>query len=215
MAARKQAQTALPLGPQDLPEVIDYRRITDAATIKALADPLRLRIIRLMGEGAHTQPRNFTVKQLAAELCEPPTKLYRHVKKLLEVGLIQVAELRLVGGIVEQHYRVAQAGFAISTKESDLATDEIMAAGAAAIEDFLTRYQDALHDGRTRLASEDSLQHPPHVRSIGGLSSFRMPQDKAADFAERLNALVQELNEFAHIDEGVEVNMLTVFYATE
>ena len=66
-------EKALPLGPQPLPELIEFRHIDDAATMKALADPLRMKIMRVLGKHARTDPRIMTVKQIAEELGEPAT----------------------------------------------------------------------------------------------------------------------------------------------
>lgn len=207
---------ALPLGPQDLPEVERQRTVTDPAAIKAIADPLRIRIMRLMQEGARVEPRNFTVKQIATELDEPPTKLYRHIKLLLKTGFIQVAELRLVGGIVEQHYRTAAAGFDLRPEPGDgIGSDEIEAAGGAAIVEFLSRYQAALRSGQTYVRREEALAHPPHVAAAGTVSSIRIPQEKAAEFAERLTALTREFCASEQDGDGVHANLLAVFYATE
>jgi DNA-binding transcriptional ArsR family regulator len=215
MANKKRESEALPLGPQELPELVAHRRITDPASIKALSDPLRIKIIRLMGEGAHEHARSFTVKQIATALGEPPTKLYRHIKQLLNAELIQVAEVRLVGGIVEQHYRVAQAGFAIDPEADEELDKALVELGGAAIEDFLARYVAALESGRTYLHGEDALAHPPHVRGFGTIADCRIPQEKAADFAERLHALVEEFGANEHDETGVRANLLTIFYATE
>lgn len=215
MANKKQDGASLPLGPQELPEFVVHRRITDPVSIKALADPLRIRIMRLMEEGAHENPRTFTVKQIATALEEPPTKLYRHVKQLLNVGLIQITELRLVGGIVEQHYRAAQGGFSINPEAGEGLDDALLELGGAAIDDHLNRFVAALKSGRTYLHGEDSLAHAPYVRSVATVSDCRIPQAKAAEFGERLQALVKEFTVSEHDDNGVHTNLLTIFYATE
>jgi DNA-binding transcriptional ArsR family regulator len=221
-AAEAELEAALPLGPQPLPELIEFRQIEDAATMKALADPLRQKLMRALGRNAHEKPRVMTVKQLAEELGEPTTKLYRHMKQLLAVGLIQVAELRLVGGIVEQHYRVAQKGWGVNAERptwdrASAQSEELLGMAGAAIEEYFTRYEAALQSGRTHLRSQDSLEHPPYVRSIGTISDFQMPRERAAEFAERFHALVEEFNGEAHArgENTVLVNLMTFFYATE
>ena len=65
--------------------------VSDVATLRALADPLRLAILRLLRDGADREPRAWAVRELARALDEPQTKLYRHVRQLEEQGLIQVA----------------------------------------------------------------------------------------------------------------------------
>ncbi|MGW2373689.1 ArsR/SmtB family transcription factor [Kitasatospora sp. NPDC001683] len=77
----------------------------DVAALKPLADPLRLAIL---GALKSAEDRPLTAKELAAELGEPQTKLYRHIEQLERAGLILVAGTRLVSGTVESRYRVAQ-----------------------------------------------------------------------------------------------------------
>jgi len=92
-------QSAMTEGP------IETRVISDPAALKALADPLRLRVLDLVG----SEPtRLWTVKDLAAALGQPVTKLYHHVKLLAASDLIVDAETRVVSGIVEHRYRCAQ-----------------------------------------------------------------------------------------------------------
>jgi DNA-binding transcriptional ArsR family regulator len=221
-AAEVEREEALPMGPQQLPALIEFRQIDDAATMKALADPLRLRIMRALGRGAHEKPRVMTVKQLAEELGEPTTKLYRHMKQLLAVNLIQVAELRLVGGIVEQHYRVAQKGWGVNPERptvdrESLLEDDLLGVVGAGVEEYFSRYEAALHTGRTHLLAKDNLEHPPHIRSVGSITDFRMPRERAAEFAERFHGLVEEFHGEPHTRgaDTVQVNLLAFFYATE
>jgi DNA-binding transcriptional ArsR family regulator len=217
-----EAEESLPLGPQLLPELIEFRRVEDPATMKALADPLRLKIMRTLGRNAPVKPRVMTVKQLAEELGEPTTKLYRHMKQLLAVDLIQVAELRLVGGIVEQHYRVAQKDWGVSPEQfgpdrDPLLSDEMFGIVGAVVDEYFTRYEEALRSGRTYLRSQECLDHPPYVRSVGSIVDHRMSQAKAAEFSERLHALVKEFTDDANKEEDgvVTVNLMLLYYATE
>lgn len=66
--------------------------------MKIFSDPRRLRILHLASE----QP--ITVKQLAAELNEHPSRLYYHVKKLEDVDLLEVSETKQHGNLVEKFY---------------------------------------------------------------------------------------------------------------
>lgn len=74
--------------------------VDDLETLKVLADPLRLKIRELMVEST-------TVKQVAAKLDMPPTKLYYHTNLLEKHELIVLVDTRLVSGIVEKHYQVS------------------------------------------------------------------------------------------------------------
>jgi DNA-binding transcriptional ArsR family regulator len=213
-------EEALALGPQPLPELLEYRDVDDAATMKALGDPLRLKIMRVLGRDVRVAPRIMTVKQLAEELGEPTTKLYRHIKQLQAVGMIQVAELRLVGGIVEQSYRVAQKGWGVKADNAglprDQLSDEMLGVAGAALDEYLTRYVSALRKGRASLYNEENLAKPPHVRSVVTIADYRVPQERAAEFGDRLSDLVKEFNDGERSDaaDAVAANLLVMFYAT-
>src|SRR5438874_8446382 len=68
------------------------------AEMRALAHPLRLRLLELFAE----QPR--TTKQVAELLGQPPTRLYHHVAALERAGLLVLKETRQNRGAVEKWY---------------------------------------------------------------------------------------------------------------
>jgi len=74
---------------------------TGLEQVRALAHPLRLRLIELFAR----QPR--TAKQAAEVLGEPPTRLYHHVAALERAGLIRLKETRQNRGTTEKYYEVA------------------------------------------------------------------------------------------------------------
>jgi DNA-binding transcriptional ArsR family regulator len=82
-------------------ERADVLVIEDLATLRMISDPLRLRLIEAM----RGEPK--TVKEVAAELDLPATKLYYHVRLLEEHGILRVAGTRIVSGIIERHYQTA------------------------------------------------------------------------------------------------------------
>src|SRR5437762_3415211 len=71
------------------------------AELRALAHPLRLRILELFAE----QPR--TTKQVAELLGEPPTRLYHHVAALERAGPLRLTETRKKRGTLERWYEAA------------------------------------------------------------------------------------------------------------
>lgn len=66
--------------------------------MRALAHPLRLRIMELFAE----QPR--TTKDVASLLGQPATRLYHHVAALERSGLLRITERRKKRGTVERWY---------------------------------------------------------------------------------------------------------------
>ena len=77
-------------------------RLEDPAAVAALYDPLRYRIFRLLAS-----PR--TVAELAAEIGMPANRLYYHVKRLVDCGIVQQVDARASGRHTERIYgRVAE-----------------------------------------------------------------------------------------------------------
>lgn len=76
--------------------------INDPRLVKALAHPMRVRILALL-EG-----RTMTPKQLALELEVPLENASYHVRTLAKFGLIELKQRRITRGVVEHHYRTAQ-----------------------------------------------------------------------------------------------------------
>ena len=75
------------------------------ARLKAISHPLRLGILRVLGESS------LTNEELAKELKVASGKLYFHTMKLLEVGMIELAGTRQKGPLTEKLYRAAIGGF--------------------------------------------------------------------------------------------------------
>jgi DNA-binding transcriptional ArsR family regulator len=74
---------------------------TGLEQVRALAHPLRLRLLELFSQ----QPR--TAKQAAEVLGEPPTRLYHHVAALERAGLIRLRETRQNRGTTEKYYEAS------------------------------------------------------------------------------------------------------------
>jgi DNA-binding transcriptional ArsR family regulator len=82
------------------PRADGKRPSASAKEIKALAHPLRLRILRLC------RLHELTNKQLADRLGQDPGTMLYHVRQLLSTGFLEPAEVRTgVSGALEKPYR--------------------------------------------------------------------------------------------------------------
>ena len=81
--------------------------LRDLAQIKALADPLRQRLLRAFAGTPQT------TKQIARSLGEKPTKLYHHVDTLAGAGLLKLIETRQKRGTTERYYQAAAKQFSV------------------------------------------------------------------------------------------------------
>lgn len=162
-------------------------QIKDLETLRAVSDPLRVQIIELL------IARNLTVKQVAEKLGLAPSKLYYHFATLEKLGLIEVAETRMVANMVEKVYQsradvldVDPALFTF-TKEGEnepfhMAITSVIDATREDIFRSLQARQFQLEQG--------AVEQPR--RFILNRLVCRVPEDRVAEFQDRLVNLMQE-----------------------
>ncbi|TWE18049.1 helix-turn-helix protein [Kitasatospora atroaurantiaca] len=189
------------------------REVGDVATLKALADPLRLAILNVLMKSA---PEPLTVKEMAAELGEPQTKLYRHVKQLEKADLIVVAETRLVSGIVESRYRTGHTSLRLSREIfSDDSADRPAALGTmlAAMDMVRTDFQGHYLGRRIDFAAPvDGSSGPPGLFSHFGM---RLTPERLLRLRTQLGAILDQLADEGDSTEedAVDVTLFTLLYA--
>jgi DNA-binding transcriptional ArsR family regulator len=202
-------------GSDEAPE--PERIVSDVETLKALSDPLRLKILETMVANAEV---GWTAKELAAELAVPQTRLYHHIELLLERDLIRLASQRVVSGIIESRYRVAALSFRLdhrllSSDPSlggagldllhtvfDSAREEV----ARALHAFLAGHPDAANTDDPAAVEPD---RPLLTRGVAML-----PTAKVAEFRTRLLALMAEYEVHENEPDAVPWGFLIALYRT-
>ncbi|MER5986779.1 helix-turn-helix domain-containing protein [Streptomyces sp. NPDC001787] len=197
---------------EDADTVAVVREVDDVETLKALSDPLRLAILRTMMSDVRASHR---VKDIARLLDRPTTRLYRHIKVLEAAGLIKVAQTRMVSGIQESQYRVAQ--FALRLSRDLLAAPgnagELADAFAATLNDFRDRLVQDIISGRFQPEPEAAEQPDPLGPMVVALDR-RLTPERATEFRSRLSALMEEFNRPDDEENAVvPVEFLLLFWA--
>ncbi|WP_316523456.1 ArsR/SmtB family transcription factor [Kitasatospora brasiliensis] len=199
-------------GEQQSVTWVKERQVSDVAVLKALADPLRLAIL---GALQASEGRPLTAKELAAALDEPQTKLYRHIKQLEKAGLVLVAGTRLVSGIVESRYRVAQASIRLapgmftadSPTRSD-AYDAVLAAMDRVRADFRAR----IAGGRLDFGRPADGSGPPS--GLFADFTLRLGPERFERLRSQLAEIFDELNEEppSTAEDALDVTAFTLLY---
>jgi DNA-binding transcriptional ArsR family regulator len=102
------------------------RREATVVEARALAHPLRLRILRLCWQ------QELTNKQLADRLGRDPGTVHYHVRLLAEAGLLEPAPVRTgASGALEKPYRATGQSWWLSNPLADAEADSRMAPLAA------------------------------------------------------------------------------------
>jgi DNA-binding transcriptional ArsR family regulator len=186
------------------------RTVANVDVLKALADPTRLAILAALMKTRHDLPV-MSVKELAAELNQPQTKLYRHVRQLEAAGLIKVASTRMVSGILEQRYQACQQDLIFERGFIAEHADESEAATQTALDLYREGLFAALRAGR--LSEGDVPAEESYRKPLLYLSDLRVSRAKAAELKSKLEQIMDSLKDESGDDpDGVPVNLLIGCY---
>jgi DNA-binding transcriptional ArsR family regulator len=160
-------------------ELADRIVVTTPAQLRALADPLRATILDLLLE------RAATVAELAAAVQRPKSTVAHHVNVLVEAGMLRVVRTRRVRAIDERYYGRTARVFYVGV---------VNRPG----EDPTTVHANALSVG----AAESVPAHEAdELRSI--LRHARIPAQRAAEFWQRVDAVVREFSQLPRSGDTV------------
>lgn len=184
------------------PDVRQQNPAANAQEIKALAHPLRLRILGLC------ELHELTNKQLADRLGHDPGTVLYHVRQLLASGFLEPADVRTgVSGALEKPYRSSGRSWRLDTALHDAGPDgplapldalreELTEAGPGALanlsrfvlhlspqdaEDLITRVYTVLSE------YTDTDQQRSDQPSYGGLFILHRTADQVDDQSEAGN----------------------------
>lgn len=177
----------------------DLHKINDLEQIRLLADPLKLRLLQEFAQAAKT------AKDVAIDLDESVTKLYRHVDALLAAGLIEVVGEQQKRGTVERTFRaVAQRFEADHTLFSDAAGTE----GVDAARDMLRVSEAEILDVLANASDE------PEEQAIIMRIRGKATPEKIAELRASLQAWLESVPgvEEETADDGREIGGLIAFY---
>lgn len=162
-------------------------QIKDLDTLRALSDPLRMQIVELL------IAQNLTVKQVAEKLGLAPSKLYYHFTTLEKLGLIEVAETRMVANMVEKTYQSSVAIVDVDPalfKFSKVGGNEPFHMAINSVID--TTREDIIRSLEARqFQLEQGAEEQPRRFIINRIVS-RVPEQRVQEFQENLVKLLQE-----------------------
>lgn len=193
-------------------EPLATRAIDDVESLRAMADPTRLAILNALMEPRQGELPVMSAKELATQLGESQTKLYRHIRQLEAAGLIRVAATRMVSGILEQRYQACQRDLSFGSGFLREHADESEGMMQALISNFRDGYFAAFRDARRApdAVPADQAFHRPKLFAGGATVSLA----KAAELRRRVDEFVDWLAENVTEERhGIRVNLLVGYYS--
>lgn len=160
--------------------------ISDLETLKVMSDPLRMNLLEAFMRGP------TTVKQIAAQVNVPQSKLYYHVGMLEKHGLIAVVDTQLVSGIVEKWYQAAASSFRIDRKllkgaEAGSAFDLIQTVFDASVSEI----KQSIQEGLVSVDDED----PNPNRLVLNKSITYLTPEQVETIRQRIDELAKDFDD--------------------
>lgn len=175
--------------------------LDDLDLLGELVHPTRSRIIRAM-----RQPRS--VADVATQLEMPVTRLYHHVNRLEELGLIRVVATRRVAAVTERRYQVVAKSFRVDdalVRSTD--RHELAVALGSVFDMAKLQFQREIETG------EGILDDPDERKSIVSLGDRRLTEAKRDELIRRLKALVDEFASDTSDDDPDAIAMTVLIAA--
>jgi DNA-binding transcriptional ArsR family regulator len=184
--------------------------IKDLEMLKAVSDPVRIRILSV---ACRDLTRGWTAKELAAQIGMKQTALYRHLKMLEANGFLKVATTRLVSGITERSYAAVAPSYRF---DRDLLAAEQVPLGdkaAAALSMFNAMFQNARAEFaagmRDKLAADEAGASTSRSASLATGTARLSPASVA-----KIQQEIARLSEIERYDDpdGDDYGIIIGFY---
>ena len=164
--------------------------IRDLDTLRVIADPIRAQVFEILA----MKPQ--TVNDVAEKLGLSASKLYYHVSLLEKHNLIEVAETRLVGNLVEKLYRTVARELEIdrtlltfnAAERNDGLDDLVRSILDTTREDILRSLQARYHS----LAL--GAQPLPRDMTLNRIQAV-LSEERAREFKQKLHDLLEEFSQ--------------------
>src|SRR6185295_9287983 len=146
---------------------------------EALLKPQRIEVLRQLAE-----PRSCT--EVAVELDQTPQRVYYHVKRLLDAGLVTQVSERRVRGIHEGVYQASARSYWLSPRL-------VGRVAPRQVRDRLSlgHLLDLVEDVQADIAGLDKTR--PDLPSIGVAGDIRVRPEQRAAFLDELQRTLQDL----------------------
>ena len=193
------------MGKKENNEQLESYRISDIDQVKALAHPLRMRIIETL---AASDP--MTTKQVANALGEKPTRLYHHVDMLQKTGLIRLTHTRQNRGTTEKYYEAIAKQFRAG---ADLFSDESSDDQKNALRPMIRTVFDNTLSEMLRLVELNDFEEKLEEEGLLSYLEIHLPQEKVDIVQQKLKGVLeylQGLDESEFGDEELRKFRLTI-----
>ena len=158
----------------------DRRDLDDLDLMAEVTHPVRGAILRRL-----KQPRS--VAQLAELLDVPITRLYHHVNRLTDAGLIHVVATRQVAAVTERRYQTVARSFGVSADLLESTDKRELSAALGSLFDVAKL-------GFQRYVESDEFSMADHAdqHSVLSLSAIHLSEARRLELLQRIPELAEK-----------------------
>ena len=182
----------------------DIFLIDNLEALRAMSDPLRLRILECL----HPEP--LTASQVARKLGQRANKLHYHVTELERNGLIEAVETRQKGNLLETYYRPVARVFRVDSTLFERSS------GPEALAVFYQNVATTLDITAADLKADieaGKVTEKEAAASLRMLLRGRLSPEDVTEFKQRLSALITEFRQRSREDAPLPIALTLLFYA--
>lgn len=180
----------------------DLYTLETVEQMRALADPLRIRIV------AELARRPLTATQVGERVGVAANKAHYHVRELERVGLVRLVEKRERGGILEKYFRAVARSISFTTALfGSVSPDERIAAASGALEVVVAHFLQSLAE------SISDPEGPARTALIGANAWLTDVQFK--EVAEQLQSLLSPYSRRPADPAARERTVYHILYTTD
>lgn len=176
-------------------------KIQELEQIRLLSDPFKLQLIQAFARGPKT------TKQVATELDESVTKLYRHVDALYDAGLLEVVEEKKKRGTIERTFQTIARRF---EADYSLFNDSENTEGADAGREILRAQQEEMFKVLANVSDDDKEEEKPVLLRIRG----KVSEKRFVELRDALESWLQSVSDSDNDSEAREIDIggMIAFY---
>lgn len=194
-------------------KIAEEIRISDLETLKVISAPLRVQILERIGLASEAGDLT-TVKQLSEDLEIPPTKLYYHINLLEKHGLIQIAETKVVSGIIEKYYQIGakriRADLDIS-KNTTIDRNEGLALTLSSLKNMFDKtYTDVEKSLQYRMQESDDGEQQEIGKMFSTQAMLQLSLDEAQTFIDEISEIIDKYGDIKN-PNGLTFGLTLVF----
>ena len=168
--------------------------------LKIFADPLRQQLLQAFC----CNPA--TIKQIAEQIGEKPTRLYHHVDLLEQNGFLEVVEIRQVRGTLEKHYQTVARKIIVDHALVGSLEEE---AGETEVKNIvMNTIQACLVDARDNF-SDQTGQKTSQPVVILAQAKLQLSPAQLTALEDKLDSILQDISEIEDEGEAQEVYSFT------